>query len=77
MDCCELANAIDDARKQLRRLEKNQLNPDKQRSSAFEYWWSYSGHLIKWANYQSRLKTLTKAFEDQNCHNDIGGTRKY
>jgi hypothetical protein len=78
MECCELAREINDATKELKRLQRNQLRrADLKAGSPVQYWLRYDGHLIKWVGYQNRLRKLLKSYNDKNCTDDIGGSREW
>ncbi len=68
MDCCQLRSEIWKAWKELKRLEKHELNPAKLKaSSAFAFWWNYQGHLMSWSNHQNRLQKLLNEYNGRPC----------
>jgi hypothetical protein len=68
MDCCQLLNAIREARRELLRLRRHQNDPIRRRApSAAIYLRNYIGHRISWNNWQSRLNDLLREFNNKNC----------
>jgi RHS repeat-associated protein len=68
MDCCQLRNQIWKAWKELKKLEKHELDPSKIKAgSAFDFWWNYNGHLLSWLNYQKRLSQLLNEYNGRPC----------
>ncbi len=77
MNCCDLAREINRAFREMRRLQKNELNPGKQRGSPFSFWLNYSTHLLEWVKWQTRLNQLLQKYDKDNCHDDIGSARQF